>query len=271
MPRLIAPPGACDTHIHIYEPGYAVAPTAVVQPVMAPISAYLEARARIGIERTVVVQPSAYGTDNSCLLAALEEMGPTARGVAVVDASVDDGELERLTEAGVRGIRFFMLPGGVLPWDILETMAARVHEFGWLLQLQLDGRLLPEREQILMSLPGRLVIDHVGKFLEPVPTSHPGFRSLLRLVDEGRTWVKLAAPYETSKVGPPGYNDVGTLAKALVKAAPHRMLWASNWPHPQARPTPDDGTMLDLLLDWAPNEAERHRILVDNPEELYGF
>src|SRR5262249_23909716 len=134
-----------------------------------------------------------------------------------------------------------------------------------------DGRDLPAREAQIKRWPGRIVIDHVGKFFEPVPPDHPFFRCLLRLVDSGRVWVKLAAPYETSKVGPPFYDDVGVLAKALAKAAPARMLWASNWPHPSVKQRPSDTVLLDMLLDWVPDETTRHRVLVDNPAELYGF
>ena len=125
----------------------------------------------------------------------------------------------------------------------------------------------------LRTVKGDLVIDHVGKFLEPVATDHPSFRALLRLVESGRVWVKLSAPYEVSKVGRPLYGDVGALAKALVKAAPERMLWASNWPHPSATDAnrPDDAELLDLLLDWAPDDAVRRKILADNPARLYGF
>jgi D-galactarolactone isomerase len=152
-------------------------------------------------------------------------------------------------------------------------MAARAGNFGWHVQLQLDGRQLPEREALLKRLEGTLVIDHNGKFLEPVAVDHPSFKSLLRLLENGRTWVKLSAPYETSKKGPPLYPDVGTLAKALVKAAPERCVWASNWPHPSvpAEQRPDDADLLDLLLDWAPDEKTRNKILVDNPAKLYGF
>ena len=138
-------------------------------------------------------------------------------------------------------------------------------------QLQLDGRLLPEREAQIRGWPGRIVIDHVGKFLEPVTPDDPAFRCLVGLVETGRVWVKLSAPYEVSKSGPPLYEDVGRLAKALVRAAPERMLWASNWPHPSVKDKPDDAVLLDILLDWAPNEATRRKILVDNPGELYGF
>jgi D-galactarolactone isomerase len=272
-PRLKAPPDACDTHMHIYEDRFKLVPTAIFKPPHSPVADYLAMRKRLGIERTIVVQPSGYGADNTCTLEAMAALGASARGVVVVEAGVTDAELERLTKAGTRGIRYFMLPGGMLPWEGLETMAARVGNFGWHVQLQLDGRLLPEREALLKRLNGTLVIDHNGKFLEPVPVDHPSFKCLLRLLENGRTWVKLSAPYETSKKGPPLYPDVGALAKALVKAAPERCVWASNWPHPSVprAQCPDDADLLDLLLDWAPDEKTRDKILADNPAKLYGF
>jgi D-galactarolactone isomerase len=165
-----------------------------------------------------------------------------------------------------------MLPGGVLPWEILEDVAARVHDFGWHVQLQLDGRDLPQYEDVLHRLPGALVIDHTGKFLEPVSTDHPGFQTLLRLIDSGRVWIKLSAPYETSKVGAPSYADVGVLARALIAAAPERMVWATNWPHPSVQDNPpDEAVLMGALLEWMGDEETRHRILVDNPATLYGF
>jgi D-galactarolactone isomerase len=272
-PRLTAPPGACDTHMHIYGDKYPVAPTATFKPPPGAVKDYLAMRARIGVSRTVVVQPSAYAADNRCTLEAMAAMGDRARGIAVVEPGVADAELDRLTKAGMRGIRYFMLPGGVLPWESLEAMAARVGNFGWHVQLQLDGRLLPEKEPLLKRLKGTLVIDHNGKFLEPVAVDHPSFKCLLRLLENGRTWVKLSAPYETSKKRPPLYPDVGALAKALVKAAPERCVWASNWPHPSVprEQCPDDADLLDLLLDWADDEKTRNKILADNPAKLYGF
>jgi D-galactarolactone isomerase len=135
----------------------------------------------------------------------------------------------------------------------------------------MDGRDLPGREAVLASLPCRLVVDHIGKFLEPVSTQHPGFRCLLRLVDGGQTWVKLSAPYEVSRLGPPDYADVGALAAALVQAAPERMLWATNWPHPWFRNPPQDAAMLDLLAQWATSTSTQMRILASNPAEVYDF
>jgi len=273
-PKFKAPPGTCDCHMHFYGPKdrYPEAPTSPFPAPDAPVAAYRKVMARLGVDRVVVVQPSAYGKDNSCTLDAMRELGDCARGVAVVDSSVSDDELDSMTRAGVRGIRFHMLKGGVLPWEILEIMAARVHEFGWHVQLQMDGRLLPDREDMLRRLPGTLVIDHTGKFLEPVAPDHPGYRCLLDLVDSGRVWVKLSAPYETSKAGAPYFDDVGVLAKGLIAAAPERMVWASNWPHPSAQDNlPDDAGLLDVLPYWAGDDGLARRILVDNPVQLYGF
>jgi D-galactarolactone isomerase len=272
-PRLKAPPSTCDTHMHIYDGRYPTAPTAAFTPPDASVADYLKVRARLGIARTVVVQPSTYGKDNSCTLAAIAALGDNARGIAVIDDTVTDAELDRLTKAGMRGVRFHMLPGGALPWEILETVAARVKNFGWHVQLQLDGRTLPDREPQLKKLTGTLVIDHVGKFLEPVPTDHPGMKVILRFLENGRTWVKLSAPYEWSKAGSPNYSDVGKLASTLAKAAPDRMLWGTNWPHPTpgGGPKPDDAWMLDMMAEWIPDETNRRKALADNPARLYGF
>ena len=271
-PKLKAPPGACDTHMHIYDHRFPKAATAKILAPDASVADYLKMRARLGITRTVVVQPSAYGKDNRCTLEAMAAIGPSARGIAVVDETVTDAELDRLTKLGIRGIRFFMLSGAPLPLEILETMSSRVAPFGWHVVFQMDGRDLADQEALLGRLTSPLIIDHVGKFLEPVAPEHPGFRAILRLLDKGRTWAKLSAPYETSKVGPPFYDDVGKLAKALAKAAPERMLWASNWPHPSPDvKVPDDAVLLDMLLDWVPDEAARRLMLSDNPGKLYGF
>ena len=171
------------------------------------------------------MQPSTYGTDNRCTVDAIAALGPdNTRGVAIVDDTVDPAILQDLTDRGIRGARFHMLAGAPIPWERLDRIAARVQEVGWHVQLQLDGRDLPEREAQVRSWPGRIVIDHVGKFLEPVPPEHPAFGCLLGLIDTGRVWVKLSGAYEVSKHGAPLYDDVGRLAKALVKAAPERMF-----------------------------------------------
>lgn len=274
-PRLTAPPGACDCHMHIYGPAerYPLADSRAFDPPQGDVPAYRALQARLGLERVVIVQPSAYGLDNRCTLDAMAAIGPSARGVVTLDRSVSGDTLQAMHAAGVRGIRFFMLmEGGAVPWEILEEMAQRVDPLGWHVQLQMDGRLLPEREVMLRRLPGTLVIDHNGTFRAPVGTDHPGFRSLLGLLERGRTWIKCSAPYMTSRADEPRYGDVAPIAKALIAAAPERIVWGSDWPHPLARPgPPDDAALLDLLLDWVEEEALRSRILADNPAELYGF
>ena len=256
--------------MHIYEPGFPMAATATLAAPDAPLQQYLKVKERLGLQRTVVVQPTTYGIDNRCTLEAMKKLGEDARGVVAVDDTVTDDELERLTDKGVCGIRFHMLPGGALPWDIMDEMAARVNEFGWHLQLQLDGGDLPDRIDKLLALPCPLVIDHTGRFHDAVPPEHEAFQTLLRLVNKG-AWVKLSGAYIVSQSGPPDYEDISRLVISLVDASPEHMLWATNWPHPGEDPVPDDAPLLDLLLSWVEDEATRNKILADNPAELYGF
>lgn len=268
---LKAPPGSCDCHMHVYDDRYSVVPTWPVPPPMATAADYQRVQRELGLERVVVVQPNAYGFDNSCTTDAIRDLGPQARGIATVAPDVTDAELHRLHAAGIRGARCYMLPNTYLSWDDVRVIAARVAMLNWHVQVQLDGRDLPKFEALLRDLPAEVVIDHNGKFLEPVPPEHPAFQMLLRLLDSGRCWVKLSAPYETSKTGAPRYEDVSILARALARSHPERCVWASNWPHPGPNPPPSSAAMLDLLLDWAPVDATRRRILVENPALLYAF
>lgn len=271
-PGLTVPRGACDTHMHFYDTAVPGAPGTFL-PGRFTVEDYRKVQKQLGLERVIVVQPNAYADDNRVTMDSIKKLGRNAKGVAVVKPGVADAELERLTKGGMRALRIMTLHGGSLGFDVMDRLMARVHPHGWHANIQLDGRELPKYEAQIKRLPGKFVIDHTGKFLEPVETDSEPFKSLLRLVDTGRCWVKLSAPYETSKTGAPKYEDVGRLAKALVKHAPERMLWASNWPHPSARKPqpPQDADLLDLLLDWAPEDATRRKILADNPAELYGF
>jgi D-galactarolactone isomerase len=270
-PRLKAPPDACDCHMHIYDPRYRATPSWPLALPDAPLSAYRAVQVALGLSRAVVVQPNGYKFDNACTEEAVRGLGSSARGIATIAPDVARTELERLTRMGFRGARCHMLKGGYLSWDDVDTIATRVQPYGWHVQVQLDGCELPQREAQLSRLPVDVVIDHNGKFLDPVPTTHPAFVALQRLLDSGRFWVKLSAPYETSKAGPPGYTDVSALARALAAANPDRCVWATNWPHPGTSPVPSTVAMLDLLLDWADGDANRRKILVDNPARLYGF
>ena len=270
--KIKVPGGACDTHMHFYDTKIPGAPGTFL-PGDFTVPQYRELQKKLGLERVIVVQANAYADDNTVIVNAIKALGKGAKGVAVVKPDVKDAELERLTRAGICAVRIMTLHGGMLGFDVMDAVMKRVHPHGWHANIQLDGRELPKYEAQIKRLPGKFVIDHTGKFLEPVALDHEAFKCLLRLVDTGRCWVKLSAPYETSKTGAPKYEDVGRLAKELVKRAPERMMWASNWPHPSMRKPapPDDVALLDLLADWAPDAKVQKRILADNPAELYGY
>lgn len=265
------PAGACDCHVHVYEPRFADAPKPGTP--LASAGMYRDVQAALGLQRVVVVQANAYAADNRGVLDTLRFFGRGARGVVVVRADIDEAELQAMHALGVRGVRFHLLPGGTLGWDDLDAVVARIQPFGWHVQVQLDGWQLPQHAQRLRALPVPVVIDHIGKYLaHGVPQlDDPAFVALRRLLDGGRCWVKLSSPYESSRSAAPGFDDVSRLARALVASHGERCLWASNWPHPGRQPPPDDAALLGLLRGWAGDEAGWRRILVDNPAALYGF
>jgi D-galactarolactone isomerase len=273
-PRLVAPANAADCHMHLYDATTPMAKTAVVPPpVWADVDAYRKVQARLGVSRAVVVQPSAYGLDNSVTLNGVEALGrDKARAVVVVNDATPIADLKAMSARGACGLRMHMMPGGAVGWDDLPPLARKAADIGWHMQIQLDGRTLDDRMAMLKALPCTLVIDHVGKFLEPVTIAHPGFKALASLLDTGRVWLKLSAAYEVSRAGPPDFADTGALASEAARLAPERMVWASNWPHvSKLADPPDDAGQLDTLLHWIADPALRTKILVDNPAELYGF
>lgn len=265
--------GATDTHLHIFEPGYPLNPEVPSRAEPgAGLAEYRVEMTRIGLSRAVIVQASAYGTDNRCTLAAMVALGDAARGVAILPEDIADADIERLAGLGMRGLRCLMdMPAGMMDWDRVGRMAPRFAERGWHLDLQFAGREFPDREAQIKALPGRLVIDHLGKFIGALEPDGAPIATLLRLLDTGRVWVKLSAPYHADRAGPPGYGDVLDLARRLVAHAPERCLWGSNWPHPGRVPRPDNVPLMKLLAQWSPETATRRRILVDNPAEVYGF
>ncbi|MBI4183146.1 MAG: amidohydrolase family protein [Proteobacteria bacterium] len=273
-PRLAAPPGACECHSHVYGPfsRFPLAPGRKPHA-EAPVAAYERLLARLGFARGVIVQPSAYAADNACTLAAIAEMGTDrARGVAVTRPEVSRAELGRLHAGGIRGMRFYLFAPD-LGLEVIDEMARRIAPLGWHVDVQGDGRKLPDWIPTLARLPVDVVIDHIGRIPPESGTENPAFAALLGFVETGRCWVKLSAPYYGSRQGPPAYADIAPRVKALIAARPDRLVWAANWPHPSfaVGEKPDDADLLDLLLDWAPKEETRRMILADNPARLYGF
>lgn len=261
---------ACDTHIHVYDGRYPAAPEATIRPPDATLADYAEVQAALGTERVVLIQPTTYGLDNDLHLAAMAELGDRARGVMVVDATVDDATLRRLTDLGVRGARLHLLPGGAVPADQVEAVAARVAPFGWHIQMQRNGHELTADLDRLRRLPCPLVIDHVGRFMPPVAPDDPAFAALLQLVDDG-AHVKLSAPYESAADPTHAYDLVSACVEALVARAPDRLLWASNWPHPGQTDPPSLADLDRLRRQWLPTDDLLRQVLVDNPAALYGF
>ncbi|MEX0293772.1 amidohydrolase family protein [Pseudomonas putida] len=270
-PRLPPPEGSVDCHMHLYDSRIPAAPDATLLPPDASIDDYRKLQQRLSIGRMVIVTPSTYGTDNRVMLDGLKRSCGAARGVAVVDAAITETELAALHKAGVRGIRFNLSMGGA-SLEHLETLAAKVGQLGWNVQLA-TGPRLAELAPRLIKLPGKIVIDHMGHVPQPEGLNSAAFASLERLLDTGRVWVKLSAPYLRSKAGAPTYQDVGKVASKLISLQPQRILWGSDWPHPTLPQDqkPDDAALLDLLMAWSPDNKTRTLILRDNPVSLYGF
>ena len=222
------------------------------------------------LQRVVIVTPSIYGTDNRAMIDALSRYPERFRGVAVVDPGIDDRELAALHKAGVRGVRANLLNrGGILFADAC-ALAGRFADLGWHLQLQIDVSTF-DRFDAIAELPVDVVIDHMGYMSADKGPSNPGFLRLLKLVEAGRCWVKLSAPYRLTDWQRFGYEEVAPLARALARANPQRTLWGSDWPHTDLRSgMPNDGDLLDLLGAWIDDDATREAILVTNPASLYG-
>jgi predicted TIM-barrel fold metal-dependent hydrolase len=270
------PPGACDCHVHVFGPSarYPFAADRAYTPPEASFRSYQAVMRDLGLTRAVLVQPSVYGTDNRAMLDALSQGGPNLRGVAVIGAPDDCGEdeLAALDAAGVRGVRMNTLFPGAEGTGDLDALVAGIAPFGWHLQVLIDVAETTGLVTRLGSLPVATVFDHLGHLPAALGRDHPGFRDLLALLREGRSWVKLSAPYRLSARNVPPYDDVRPFAEAALEAAPDRVVWGSDWPHPAIQgPRPRPATLLDPLFDWIDDANLRRRVLVDNPARLYGF
>jgi len=271
-PRFAMPPGSCDVHFHVFAPGYPpVAKTHYDYP-DAGLAQYLAVCDHLGIDRMVLVQPSYYGTDNRLLIDALGQLGDRGRGVVMIDEDIDDAELDRFHAAGVRAIRLDLFARAAWPREDLHAyilrMVDRARPRGWHIQFYVPGYVVRDLLPFLATLDHDFVVDHMGYMLEEDGLTEQDFARLLDLMRTGKAWLKLSGPYRIAKYK--GYGAVAHLARAIVEAGPDRALWGSDWPHlPDG--TRDTGELLNLLGEWAPDEAVRRKILVDNPARLFDF
>jgi predicted TIM-barrel fold metal-dependent hydrolase len=283
------PAGACDCHTHIHAdpekiPFYA---GRVYTPEPASPEEMSALHKALHIERVVVVTPSVYGPDNSATLFGIKARGPTARGVAVIDDKTSESDLDALQQAGFRGIRLNLATGGINDPNVGRTRftvaVERMKARGWHVQLFTSLAMVSAIKELVAASPVPAVFDHFGGAEAALGVGQPGFSDLLDLVKSGKAYVKISGAYRASKLAP-DYPDVVPLAKALIAANPDRIVWGTDWPHPDSVTPPghkvtdvtalyqiDDGRLLNQLAVWAPDAATRKRILVDNPARLYGF
>ena len=283
------PAGACDSHVHIFgdTKRFPFVATRTYTPEPASVAELRTLHRALHIGRVVIVQPSVYGTDNACTLDAMRQIGPGARGVAVIDETTPDAALDAMGRAGVRGLRVNLATGGqtdpVAGVRRLKAVLERAKGRNWHVQVNTAMTFIDRIRDDVMPAPVPMVFDHFGGAQAAPGIAQPGFDALLRLVRAGHAYVKLSAPYRSSAKAAP-YPDVGPLAAALIAANPQRMLWGTDWPHPDSSPVPgraptdiaalfqiDDGLVLNQLAIWAPDPVLRRSILVENPARLYGF
>jgi predicted TIM-barrel fold metal-dependent hydrolase len=272
-PKLAAPRLACDCHSHIFGPAaqYPYTPNRSFTPPDALIPEYLAMLNTLGVERSVVVQASVYGSDNRRTASAVKELGlHRARGIAMVNQDVSNEALRALDACGIRGTRFITTVKGGPSLDNLPGVARKIAEFGWHIEMYVPRHLWQDLFPVLKTLPVPVVFDHMGGLSADTTNEGPDLKGILALLESGKCWVKLCG-YRASLSGHP-YADVTPLARRFVTTAPERCVWGTDWPHTTLTGyMPDDGDLIDLLLDWAPDEATRKKILVDNPAVLYGF
>jgi 2-pyrone-4,6-dicarboxylate lactonase len=268
---------SCDCHAHVCGPKsrYPYAANRLYTPHDALPSDYRRMLDSLGIERGVLVQPSIYAADNRALLDALAQDPVRLRGVAVVPWDISSKELEKLHAAGVRGVRQNIVDlkegKGALPLDSLRKLGKKIKPLGWHVEFLMHVDEFPHLDRQLADFPVDAVFGHLGYVPATKSTGEPGFKALLRLMKDGKAWVKMTAPYRLTSSAMP-YTDTGQFAQALVAAAPERLLWGSDWPHVFIKTAvPDDRKLLALFERWVPDEKARRRILVDNPAQLYSF
>ena len=274
-PDYAPPPGAVDAHCHVFGPGdeFPYAPERKYTPCDAPKEKLWELRDYLGFQRNVIVQATCHGADNRAMVDALRASNGQARGVATVTREFTDEQFRELDAAGVRGVRFNFVKRlvDVTPRDVLVDIAQRIQPLGWHIVIYFEAQDLPELYDFVASLPTVVVVDHMGRPDVTQPLTAPGFELFVKLMRRhDNIWSKVSGAERLSRSGPPGYDDFVPFARRIVETFPDRVLWGTDWPHPNLKThMPDDGQLVDLLPRIAPTQLLRKKLLVDNPMRLY--
>jgi predicted TIM-barrel fold metal-dependent hydrolase len=279
VPSFRAPAFSCDSHFHVFGPAgrYPYGADIRYKPPLAPFEDYLALAGRLGIERYVFVQPSAYGRDNACMLDAMRAAGAKCRGIVDIDENAPDAEIDRLNTAGVRGVRVNVNPIKPPEPGFSKTMLSRIErldarcvEIGWMLDFLTPGWLTQELIPVMKKLKSRFTVAHMGMFLAKDGPKQTGFRQFLDFLrGNALGWVKFTGTYRMSVT--PGFTDAAPMARALIETVPDRIIWGSDHPHLSFADKVGSVELFNLLGKWAPDEGTRTKILVDNPQRLFGF
>ena len=271
-PRYKLPPGSCDAHCHVFGPAakFTYAPDRHYTPEDAPKEALAALHARLGIERAVIVQASCHGTDNRAMLDAIASAPDRYRGVAIVDDSFADSDFAALHRGGVRGVRFNFVRhlGGAPDLAVFHRVLERIRGYGWHAVLHLDAPDIVPMSDMIRRLPVPFVIDHMGRVDSTAGLDQPAFRALLELARLERCWIKVCG---SERIAKPPYASAVPFARALVEATPSRVLWGTDFPHPNLDHVADEAALIELIPMFTAAAQERQRLLVGNPAQLYGF
>ena len=277
-PSFALPKGSIDTHVHVFEPGYALSPGRGYNPPHSTLADLKHLHATLGIARVVFTQPSVYGTDNSAILdamAALNRDTPDrARAVVALDMDASEKQLAALDASGVRGVRLNTDNKGGMPIAMGEIpeLAARIAPFGWHLEFLFPGKDIVLLMPVFLALKVPMSIAHFAYQPASAGVKAAGFRALIELARRGNTWIKISGANRVAATDLPPYDDVKPMAQALIETAPERIMWGSDWPHPNKYvANPNDGDLVDAFGDWVSDDAMRRKIMVDTPAAFYRF
>jgi len=274
-PRLIVSPLSCDSHFHVFGPHarFPFAADRTFTPQDAPKEELFALHKLLGFERGVFVQSACHGDDHSVVLDLIAAAPERYRGVALLKATTPQAEIERLHAGGIRGVRFhfFSHLGKPAPYDDLRAIIGKVAPLGWHIAIHVGGQGVLEQYDFITAIDAPVVIDHIGRIDIAEGLDGKAFTALKRLLDRGNVWVKLSGTDRITKRQPYPYTDAVAFPRALAVHAPERVVWGSDWPHPNHFAVPNDGELVDLIAEIAPDEAIRRKMLVENPAKLFGF